>query len=543
MYLRLFTAILIFALTQSLFCFAQKENNFWAFGIQCGFDFNSGAPVLVRTGIATTEGCASVCDSLGHLLFYSDGNRVYDRNNDTMPHGRGLLGNTGGWATSYGSSTQGVTIVPVVDDPYHYYIFTTDCIESLTPAYLGYLRCNLVDMRLNNGLGDIDTTVKNKILASQIGEKAFAVHGAGCYDWLITHRYASDEFLAFKIDASGLDTLPVISALTTLDSIRGYSYEGGEIKVSPDGKTLITEADYGYMEAYSFDNRTGRITNARFLDSLLGIGYGIEWSPDTSKLYISNFIGLLRQYDYTLMPDLDAVRASVVPLGDSGYFGTIRLGPDGKIYMPKGNQNTMYVINKPNLKGAACDIDTLRFSPPPNIEMHFQLGLGNPVPFHNDTLVSVTDTTLCADTLLALNGPAGYSGYTWSTGDSTQNVTVQKAGEYKLQASGHCPVQEFDYNINLQDCNCIVSIPTAFSPNADGKNDRFGVITGDLRSFHMEVYNRWGQPVFYTSVIGHSWDGTFNGIQCDAGTYYYYVKLKCAKGEEVFRKGDVTLLR
>ncbi|MBS1584641.1 MAG: gliding motility-associated C-terminal domain-containing protein [Bacteroidetes bacterium] len=541
--MKLIRALTFFLLTQSLFCVAQKQNNVWAFGIGCGFDFSSGSPVLLQTKMGTSEGCAAVSDSQGHLLFYSDGNRVYDRNNDTMPHGKGLLGNTGGWATNYGSSTQGVTIVPIIDDPYRYYVFTTDCIESLTPAYLGYLRCNLVDMRLNNGLGDVDTTVKNKILVGHIGEKAFAVRGAGCYNWLITHRYGNDEFLAFKIGASGIDTVPVISSSTTLDSIGEYSYDGGEIKVSPDGKTLITEASYGYMELFSFDNTTGRISNARFLDSVLGIGYGLEWSPDATKLYISNFAGRIRQYDFSLMPDINAVRSSVVTVGDSGSYGTMRLGPDGKIYMAKANQNTMYCINKPNLKGAACDVDTLSFNPPPTIDMHYQLGLGNPVPFHNDTLFMVNDTTLCTDTLLQLNGPAGYSGYAWSTGDSTQNITVQKAGEYKLQAFGHCPVQEFDYNINLQDCNCNVSIPTAFSPNADGKNDRFSVITGDLKSFHMEIYNRWGQPVFYTSVIGHSWDGTFNGIQCDADTYYYYVRLRCIKGQEIFRKGDVTLLR
>lgn len=540
---RLIAALLILILTQSLFCHAQGQNNFWAFGIRCGFDFSGGAPALVYTGMATSEGCASVCDSLGHLLFYSDGNRVFDRNNDTMPHGKGLLGNTGGWATGYGSSTQGVTIVPVIDDPEHYYIFTTDCVESLTPTYLGYLRCNIVDMRLNNGLGDIDTNVKNKIIASHIGEKAFAVRGAGCYNWLITHRYGSDEFLSFKIDASGLDTVPVISSVTTLDSIREYSYDGGEIKVAPDKKILITEADYGYMELFSFDNSTGRISNARFLDSVLGIGYGLEWSPDATKLYISNFAGPIRQYDFSLMPDVNAVRASVVTLGDSGSYGTMRLGPDGKIYLPKANRNTMYCINKPNLKGTACQVDTLSFNPGPTIEMHFQLGLGNPVPFHGDTLLIASDTTLCTDTVLLLKGPPGYLSYAWNTGDSSQNITITKAGEYRLQASGHCPVEEFDYNIHLQDCNCNVSIPTAFSPNADGKNDRFDVITGDLQSYHMEVYNRWGQAVFYTSIIGHSWDGTFNGIQCDADTYYYYVKLKCAKGEEIFRKGDVTLLR
>ena len=43
--------------------------------------------------------------------------------------------------------------------------------------------------------------------------------------------------------------------------------------------------------------------------------------------------------------------------------------------------------------------------------------------------------------------------------------------------------------------------------------------------------------------IGHTWDGTYKGVPCDVGTYYYFVKIKCILGQELMKKGDITLVR
>ncbi|MEI7614765.1 MAG: hypothetical protein WCK63_17845, partial [Betaproteobacteria bacterium] len=76
-----------------LSCFAQGEWNQWRFGQNISLDFNSGNPVQVaNNNMNTGEGTISLADSLGNLLFYSDGKAIWDKTNIVMPNGYGLHG-------------------------------------------------------------------------------------------------------------------------------------------------------------------------------------------------------------------------------------------------------------------------------------------------------------------------------------------------------------------------------------------------------------------------------------------------------------------
>ena len=71
---------------------------------------------------------------------------------------------------------------------------------------------------------------------------------------------------------------------------------------------------------------------------------------------------------------------------------------------------------------------------------------------------------------------------------------------------------------------------------------------GDMSILIFSIYNRFGQVVYSasnTSDIDKGWDGKFNGIPADLGTYYYYIKIACGnKGDHIKEfKGDVTLIR
>ena len=101
----LLSVVFIFPVLNS---FAQKETNWWYFGNKAGLNFNvmtSGVPQTLSNGsINTTEGCASISDANGGLLFYTDGIKVWDRNHVQMTNGFGMLGNP--------SSTQSGVIIP-----------------------------------------------------------------------------------------------------------------------------------------------------------------------------------------------------------------------------------------------------------------------------------------------------------------------------------------------------------------------------------------------------------------------------------------------
>src|SRR4051812_27117012 len=100
---RTITTLLLF----TIFCVsAQKQNNVWYFGSNAGIDFNSGSPVALINGkLSTTEGCSSIADANGSLLFYTDGITLYNRNHVAMPNGNGLKGGT--------SASQSAIIVPL----------------------------------------------------------------------------------------------------------------------------------------------------------------------------------------------------------------------------------------------------------------------------------------------------------------------------------------------------------------------------------------------------------------------------------------------
>jgi gliding motility-associated-like protein len=87
-------------------------------------------------------------------------------------------------------------------------------------------------------------------------------------------------------------------------------------------------------------------------------------------------------------------------------------------------------------------------------------------------------------------------------------------------------------------------VPTAFTPNNDGRNDVVRPIAVGLAQIqYFRIYNRWGQLVFETTVNGKGWDGKIQGLPQETGTYAWIVKGQDYTGKVVFEKGTVTLIR
>ncbi len=88
--------------------------------------------------------------------------------------------------------------------------------------------------------------------------------------------------------------------------------------------------------------------------------------------------------------------------------------------------------------------------------------------------------------------------------------------------------------------------PNAFTPNGDGLNDVFlpAIAFHDLKSFKMDVYNRWGERIYETESIKNAgWDGTINGKDAPQGAYVYIVRFTSSDGQEYEEQGTVTLTR
>lgn len=139
-------------------------------------------------------------------------------------------------------------------------------------------------------------------------------------------------------------------------------------------------------------------------------------------------------------------------------------------------------------------------------------------------------------------------GYLWNDPASTTAQLVEKLrwGTYQvlITDSNGCKYAD-TVHIHPGICCDDVFIPTAFSPNQDGKNDRWRVVTGaGLELRQLNIYNRWGNRVWVADDITDSWDGNYKGDSADVGTYYYIFRYKCLNdGQEYTKKGDISLIR
>ena len=90
-----------------------------------------------------------------------------------------------------------------------------------------------------------------------------------------------------------------------------------------------------------------------------------------------------------------------------------------------------------------------------------------------------------------------------------------------------------------------VAVPSAFTPNKDGLNDRIGPIENGcrIRFLLFRIYNRRGQVIFVSESVGQDWDGTVKGVPQDTGFYPYICYYTAEDGIGRWFNGTITLIR
>jgi len=91
-----------------------------------------------------------------------------------------------------------------------------------------------------------------------------------------------------------------------------------------------------------------------------------------------------------------------------------------------------------------------------------------------------------------------------------------------------------------------IVVPTAFSPNEDGINEYYFIdddVARIITDFRLEIFNRLGQKVFSTTDITIKWDGTYRGKKLNPQVFDFYLELKCIGDKQLFKKGNITLIR
>lgn len=324
--------------------FAQNRNNIWFYGESSAtLNFNFSPPIwgIPYNNMQTYEGCSNICDNNGSKLFYTNGVKVWGRNDLVMSNGSGLLGHI--------SSSQAALIIPKPCDTNIYYIFTTNQDTSTPLSY------SIVDMSLAGGDGDV--TIKNVPLHHPVTESLYGTLKSNGSDyWVVSHVWGENKYLSYSVTSSGVNPVPVISYGGNFTSF-SFTWAPGYIRISPDGTKLCKASPY-YVDLFDFDNSTGMLSNPITLPiSVSGLPYGVDFSPDNSKLYISTISQLSIEQFNLQAGSATAIQNSGVVIADglNTPGGTLRLAPDNKIYVARSYTSYLGVINQPNLLGTACN--------------------------------------------------------------------------------------------------------------------------------------------------------------------------------------------
>lgn len=457
---------------------AQNEANNWYFGQGAGVTFNSGSPVALTNGqLYTVEGCSSISDANGNLLFYTDGIRVWNRNHLIMTNGNNLKGNP--------ISSQSGIIVPKPGSTTQFYIFTVDMQAGLAVSYppdgkYDGLLYSEVDMSLSGGLGSVVAANKNVLVKDTTTENLAAVrHQNGTDYWVVVHGSNDNNYYSYLISAAGVNTTPVISSTgpdVVVSSVTQGTGANGIMKISPDG-SKIASTHYGTKDLIisDFDASTGIVNNSISIPIQTTIKsegpYGIEFSNCNEYLYVTEqLIDTLGGRTWPLESNVWRfdMSAGSIPASQTlfqtlpnEYLGALQLAIDGNIYCARmiragtsivnygfGYATSLHAINNPRQSTATFTSNAVNLS-----GRLSAIGLPPFVAsFFYNSKIDVTNLETGSETLFCLGDSILFKGTTSAYDSIRWNFDDISSGIYntsEIKNTSHLYASSGNYQITL----------------------------------------------------------------------------------------------
>ena len=419
----------------------SQTSNQWYFGTQAGIDFTGGATaILDGNNMMAEEGCATISDVNGGLLFYTNGVDVWNKEHALMINGDSIGGHQ--------ASAQSAMIMPFNGDQTMFYIFTT---ESVYGDGEYALRYSIVDMKEDSARGEV--IVKNAMLMDNSTERVTASSFSGT-DFLLAHEFGNNTFRSYNTGAAGLSGA-IYSPSGEIHQFIDELSATGYMKFSPTLSEVAVNIP-GTNQVEIFDFRNGELSNPRLIDTGEADLYGMEFSGAGIKLYLttSGASSKLIQYDLDSLnsenpaADIQATKFDGYTTGPE--YGALQMGPDGTIYMAINNAGTIGTITNSNGDNDGAGFNAGGFDLQGRTS---QLGLPNFSQNQSTAaqVPSISVTTNCAGQESSFSGTGrdtSIEEYLWIFGDGQSAVgqnathTYAQPGTYtvQLELSNRCDV-------------------------------------------------------------------------------------------------------
>jgi large repetitive protein len=410
----------------------DQSNNIWYFGDGAGLNFNpdpndpnapTPRPIEQRHPQNIPAGTTTISDQAGEVLFFTDGQSVWDLNGQLMENGEDIGGDN--------SASQSALAVAVPTQPTLFYLFTTQASASGTNT----VSYSLVDIKSENQTGVGNVVTKNNFLFSPSTEQSAAFAGSDT-TWVVFHELGNNTFRAYPVSENGIGR-PVLSSV---GSSHGFNSGVGAMKFSPDGTKLavtISEGGCNKTEIFEFDQNTGELTEYARLDlGCNGDVYGLEFSQDSDRVLVSYRNGGPGIEEFIIKPvDNDDPTAAPCPSCFTGAstraqreacilstkkqvsgtaalnLGALQIASDGQIYVAVVGDNRIGQVQV----GTGCT-GTSTFNQDAVEPMPGTSNLGLP-SFTQNSGSSIPEPALSLPTRLCLDPAVGASGLMEGAGE------------------------------------------------------------------------------------------------------------------------------
>lgn len=475
--------------------FSQNETANWYFGNGAGISFNNGVRTILNDGaMVAPAGCSSISDKNGNLMFYTNGQTIWNRNHQIMDNGDGMSGQI--------DMTQNSIIVPNPDDENIYYLFTLR--QEIGNTFHRGVYYSTIEFSAAYPLGHV-TDEKNIQLVNASSERITAIYmpEVNAYKVItfskqpytlifgvpVPQNQEIDTFCYFDVTGSGV-------SFSTLQTAQYPTVSSaGAMKISPNGQYLaIADNEQSRIFIYTVDLASETISYLKFINTgLFGaptlFPYGVEFSPDSNVIYFSNNYTSIYQFHHTSTADV----VDKLYLGNPSPFkyGSLQLAMDGKIYIAVfaddgSSPPYLSVINYPDkTTPEECGFEKLTISLGSNGSFR---GLPNFVQSYFENRI-LTENRCVSDMFdFDLNAYGPIQSATWEFGDGNTSNSLtpthqfQNPGEYVVKST----IEVYGKSIDLYKLVEVFPLPNAdpgvIMTQCDTDND--GISFFNLYEFH-----------------------------------------------------------